>query len=49
MKFTLEQQYMYYKANIMPTDPLVTLGAMASAGMVLTPKAGIFSLQHHKS
>ena len=30
----------------MPTDALATLGARASAGMVLTPKSGIFHLQH---
>ena len=29
----------------MPADALVTLGASASAGMVLTPKVGIFCLQ----
>ena len=33
----------------MPVDALATLGARASAGMVLTPKAGIFYLQHQKS
>ena len=33
----------------MPADALATLGASASAGMVLTPKAGIFHLQHQKA
>ena len=33
----------------MPADVLATLGASASAGMVLTPKAGIFCLQYPKS
>ena len=35
----------------MPADALqlVTLGASASAGMVLTTKAGIFCLQHQQS
>ena len=33
----------------MPTDALATLGARASAGMVLNPKAPIFRRQHHKS
>ena len=33
----------------MAADALVTLEAGASAGMVLTPKAGIFRLQHQKS
>ena len=37
------------KANTMPADALATLGASASAGMVLTPKGGIFCLQHQKS
>ena len=35
--------------NTMAADALVTLEAGASAGMVLTPKAGIFRLQHQKS
>ena len=30
----------------MPADVLATLGASASAGMVLTSKAEIFRLQH---
>ena len=33
----------------MPADALATLGASASAGMVLTPKGWIFCLQHQKS
>ena len=33
----------------MPAYALVTLGASASAGMVLTPNAGIFPLQYQKS
>ena len=33
----------------MPTDALATLGASASAGMALTPKAGIFRLQRQNS
>ena len=33
----------------MPADALATLGASASAGMVLTPEAGILCLQHQKS
>ena len=36
-------------ANIMPADALATLGARASAGMVLTLKARILHLQHRKS
>ena len=36
-------------ANTMPADGLEALGASASAGIVLTPKAGIFHLQHQKS
>ena len=32
------------EASTMPADALATLGASASAGMVLTPKAGIFRL-----
>ena len=35
--------------NNIPADALATLGARASAGMVLTHKAGIFHLQHQKS
>ena len=38
-----------YTANTMPADALASLGASASAGMVLTPKARIFHLQHQKS
>ena len=30
-------------------DALATLGASASAGMVLNPQTGIFRLQHQKS
>ena len=30
----------------MAADALATLGASASAAMILTPKAGIFHLQH---
>ena len=37
-----------YTVNTMPADALATLGASASAGMVLTPKAGIFRLQYQK-
>ena len=40
-----------YLSNIpktMPADALATLGAKASAGMVLNHKAGIFRLQHLK-
>ena len=33
----------------MPADPVATLGDNASAGMVLTPKTGIFGLQRQKS
>ena len=32
--------------NTMPDDALATEGARASEGIVLTPKAGIFRLQH---
>ena len=35
-----------YTANIVLADGLATLGASASTCMVLTPKAGIFRLQH---
>ena len=38
-----------YTVNTMPADALVTLGAKASGGMVLTPKARILCLQHQKS
>ena len=38
-----------YTANNTPAGALGTLGARASAGMVLTTKAGIFRLQHQKS
>ena len=37
-----------YTAITMPADTLATLGASASAGMVLTPKGRIFRLQHQK-
>ena len=38
MKLALEQQYMsVLHSNTMPADASVTLGARASAGMVLTP------------
>ena len=33
----------------MPVDVLATLGASASAGMVLAHEAWIFGLQHQKS
>ena len=33
----------------MPADALATLKVRASAGMILTTKAGIFLLQHRKS
>ena len=33
----------------MPADALAIWRASASAGMILTPKAGIFCLQHQKS
>ena len=50
-KLTMEQPYMLpiLYPNTMPADALATLGARASAGMVLTPKAEIFHLQHQKS
>ena len=35
-----------YTDNTMPADALETLGARASAGMLLILKAGIFCLQH---
>ena len=38
-----------YTANNMPADALMTLGARASASMVLIPITGIFRLEHHKS
>ena len=43
MQLTLEQQYMLsvrlsYAGSIMHADQVATLGASASAGMVLTPK-----------
>ena len=38
-----------YTPNTMSADALATSGASASAGMVLTPKAGIFHLHHQKS
>ena len=39
MKLTVEQKHMLsaYTANAMPADNLVTLGARASAGMILAP------------
>ena len=40
---------MSYIATTMPADVLATLGARASADMVLTPKAGIYHLQNQKS
>ena len=51
MKLTVAQQYMFFydTANTMPVDALATLGARATAGMVLTPKVGIFYLQHQES
>ena len=33
----------------MPADALATLGASASAGVVLAPKAGMFGLQQQMS
>ena len=51
IKFTMEQPYMFpflcwqYHA----ADALATLGASASAVMILIPKARIFCLQHQKS
>ena len=35
----------FYITNTMPADTLATLGGRASAGMVLSPKAGILHLQ----
>ena len=48
-----ERQYMIfilksYKDNNMPADALATLGASASAGIVLTYTAGLLRLQHQK-
>ena len=46
MELTLKQQYinsLSHTANNMLVDTLVTLGARASAGMVLNPKPGILS------
>ena len=43
----MEQPYMLpilYFDDTMPAGALPTLGARTSAGMVLTPKAGIFCL-----
>ena len=48
MKLTLEQQFMLSVLH-MPADALATLGVRVSAGMVLTPEAGIFRLHHQKS
>ena len=42
MKLTLKPQNN-------PANALATLGTSASASMVLTPKAGLFRLQHQKS
>ena len=41
--------YLPNPTNIMPADALATLGVSASAGMVLTLKAGIFRLQHQNN
>ena len=49
MKSSLNKQYVSYIANIMPTEAMATLGARAPAGIVLTLKAEIIRLQHHKS
>ena len=38
-----------YTANTMPAYIRATLGAKASASMVLLPKAGVFDLQHKAS
>ena len=48
---TLEQHIccLSYIVNSMPADALATLGARASTGMALTPKAKIFCLQHQES
>ena len=35
--------------NTIPADALATFGINASAGMVLTPRAGIFRLKPRKS
>ena len=40
---------LFYAANTVPADALVTLGGRALAGMVFLPKARIFHLQHKKS
>ena len=45
----MEQPYMLpklYNVNTMPADALPISGASASAGMILTPKAEMFHLQH---
>ena len=44
----IEQQYMIYilTTNTVPAGALTTLQASASAGMVLTPKPGVFRLRH---
>ena len=49
MKLTLEHKYMLssYTVITMPAGALVTLGARALVGMVLTLKARIFCFQHH--
>ena len=39
----------FHTANTMPADALATLGASASTGMILTPKAGIFRLRRDDS
>ena len=52
MKLIPEQPFMVClsrTANTMSADALATLGASASAGMVLTSKAAIFRLQHQES
>ena len=41
--------WLSYTANTMPADVLATLGARASARMVLIPKAAIFPLQRQSS
>ena len=41
--------YLSCTVNTMPADALSTLGAGVSAGMPLSPKAGILHFQHQKS
>ena len=48
MKLTLELHYMFSVLHSQ-YHACWTLGASASAGMVLTPIAGIFRLHHQKS